>query len=94
MLRSFKITMILALIPHRTFSVGSKLRMPSIRFRYGASRDQKPAAAPARTAAAAAPSPADAVAPGVIYDFQIPQRWRRRPISDEEIAYINRGGPE
>ncbi|XP_008549585.1 alpha-ketoglutarate dehydrogenase component 4 isoform X3 [Microplitis demolitor] len=37
--------------------------------------------------------------PGVIRlptieDFQIPQRYQRRPLDDKEIAYINRGGPE
>jgi len=26
--------------------------------------------------------------------FQVPQQYRRRGLSDQEIEYINRGGPE
>ncbi|XP_076245041.1 alpha-ketoglutarate dehydrogenase component 4 isoform X2 [Calliopsis andreniformis] len=29
-----------------------------------------------------------------IQDIQLPPRYRRRPIDEKEIAYINRGGPE
>ncbi|XP_023705906.1 28S ribosomal protein S36, mitochondrial [Cryptotermes secundus] len=30
----------------------------------------------------------------VIEDYQLPLRYRRQPIDEKEIAYINRGGPE
>jgi len=29
---------------------------------------------------------------GTLEDWQLPFRYRRRPISEEEVAYINRGG--
>nr|XP_008195193.1 PREDICTED: 28S ribosomal protein S36, mitochondrial [Tribolium castaneum] len=77
---------------NRTLS-GTIARTPSIRFRYGASRDHKTATSGPTGAPLA--SPGAMPQPGeAIYDFQIPQRWRRRPLSEEEIAYINRGGPE
>lgn len=28
-----------------------------------------------------------------IEDWQLPQRYRRRPLDQQEIDYINRGGP-
>lgn len=68
--------------------------MPLIRFRYGASRDSKPATV-STTAQSVSKKPSSTSQSGEpIYDFQIPQRWRRRPISEEEIAFINRGGPD
>ncbi|XP_069683272.1 alpha-ketoglutarate dehydrogenase component 4 [Periplaneta americana] len=30
----------------------------------------------------------------VIEDYQLPLRYRRQPLDEKEIAYINRGGPE
>lgn len=68
-------------------------RTPAIRFRYGASRDQK-AATSATNVSSSQPGGSKSQPGEPIYDFQIPQRWRRRPMSEEEIAYINRGGPE
>jgi len=47
---------------------------------------------PAKQAAGAGASQASSS--GTIEDWQLPARYRRRPISEEEIAYINRGGPE
>ncbi|KAF5274044.1 hypothetical protein FQR65_LT04442 [Abscondita terminalis] len=36
--------------------------------------------------------PLEPLPPGVIYDFDLPQRFRRAPISDEEMEAINSGG--
>lgn len=33
-------------------------------------------------------------AQGTTYTTQLPARFMRQPISEEEIAYINRGGPD
>lgn len=61
-----------------------------IKFRYGISRGP-PQTTPSESSHAAA----SINQPGqVIYDFQIPTRWRRKPLSEEEIEYINRGGPD
>lgn len=34
-----------------------------------------------------------AVSRGTIEDYQLPPRYQRSPIDEEEIDYINRGGP-
>lgn len=63
-----------------------------IKFRYGLSRDHNN---PAATTSAGSSQQASINQPGqVIYDFQIPARWKRKPLSEEEIEYINRGGPD
>lgn len=63
-----------------------------IKFRYGLSRDHNN---PAATTSAGNSQQASINQPGqVIYDFQIPARWKRKPLSEEEIEYINRGGPD
>ncbi|KAK9891041.1 hypothetical protein WA026_013369 [Henosepilachna vigintioctopunctata] len=78
-------------MPSRTISLCSKLRTPLIKFRYGLSRDHKP---PAVSTAAANPKNTNVESGEAIYDFQIPARWRRKPLSEEECDYINRGGPD
>lgn len=67
------------------------MRTAAIKFRYGPSRDQhqtNQSSGQQQTATGG-----KSVSNEPIYDFQIPQRWRRRPLSEEEIAVINNGGP-
>ncbi|XP_057324535.1 alpha-ketoglutarate dehydrogenase component 4 isoform X1 [Microplitis mediator] len=74
--------------------------LPMIRFRKGGNKVTGVTATPSAGSGASVSSAKGAVTgPGVIRlptieDFQIPQRYQRRPIDDKEIAYINRGGPE
>ncbi|XP_049873264.1 uncharacterized protein LOC126371892 [Pectinophora gossypiella] len=73
-------------------------RIPVIKFRKGGT------GGPGASAAASAPSPAAASAAGAapqqtqtmstsaIPDIDLPLRYQRQPISEEEIAHINGGG--
>ncbi|XP_018574537.1 uncharacterized protein LOC108913467 [Anoplophora glabripennis] len=77
----------------RMLSLTPKLRARLIKFRYGPARDQQ-------TSSAATPASAGSIQhhqnqqPGeALWDFQIPSRWKRRPLTEEEIAVINNGGP-
>lgn len=79
------------IVPCRTLTLTAKLRNPSIRFRYGTREHQKSAPPPASSGSS---TKATQVTSEPIYDFQLPERFKRRPLSEEEIAYINRGGPE
>ncbi|XP_060803115.1 uncharacterized protein LOC132902370 [Amyelois transitella] len=76
-------------------------RVPVIRFRKG--NAGKPAGPPAgggscpvgsspAAGPAAAAQPAAAMSTSTIPDIDLPARYRRAPLSDEEIAYINGGG--
>lgn len=82
------------IVPCRTLTLTAKFRSPSIRFRYGASRGNEKAAAPVSAASSSSSGKATQASAEPIWDFQLPTRFRRRPLSEEEIAYINRGGPE
>lgn len=73
----------------RTISLCNQLRTPMIKFRYGHNIPQVSASPGNPQVAASINKPGE-----VIYDFQIPSRWRRKPLSEEEIDYINRGGPD
>lgn len=70
--------------------------MPVIKFRKGsgATSHAAPSAQtsqPAQTAAASA-QPAAAMSTSAISDIQLPLKYRRRPLSQEEIDHINGGG--
>ncbi|XP_043505181.1 28S ribosomal protein S36, mitochondrial isoform X2 [Polistes fuscatus] len=70
--------------------------VPLIRFRKGG-LNRGASAAPSATSGTA--SSRGATGPQVISlptidDIHLPARFQRRPISDKEIEYINRGGPE
>ncbi|CAH0691913.1 unnamed protein product [Spodoptera exigua] len=80
-------------------------RIPVIKFRKGglSGASRPAAAAPSAPNAASAGSPAPAAAPAQVQsaaamstsavpDVDLPLRYRRQPLSDEEIAYINGGG--
>ncbi|KAK7869270.1 hypothetical protein R5R35_000883 [Gryllus longicercus] len=42
----------------------------------------------------APPGPGKTVQKPIIEDYQLPPKYRRAPLSEQEIEYINRGGPE
>jgi len=81
-----------------------KPHVPLIKFRkssgnHAGSAPSSPAVAtaPQRVVQSATPSPArgkpNATIPlPIIEDWELPQRYRRRPIDITEIEYINRGG--
>ncbi|KAJ8930611.1 hypothetical protein NQ314_016524 [Rhamnusium bicolor] len=74
----------------RMLSVTPKVRTKLIKFRYGSSRGQQASHAqefPGKQVLASS-----SVQSGeAIWDFQIPPRWRRRPLDEDEIAVINNG---
>lgn len=74
----------------RSLSLTSKLKLPMIKFRYGSKRSQ-PSANPLPPPATASQKQVGAA--GAIYDFQLPPRYRRIPLSPEEMDYVNTGGP-
>lgn len=79
-------------ITTRSISFAPKLRARLIKFRYGAARDQPSSAAQQHTSTEAGKSVPSR--PGeAIYDFEVPAKWKRKPLSEEEIAVINNGGP-
>lgn len=81
-------------MPLRPLSLSSTLRYPSIRFRYGPARTQNQKSNESQSSIQAPSKGTQAASQEPIYDFQLPPRFRRRLLSEEEIAYINRGGPE
>ncbi|XP_017771864.1 PREDICTED: uncharacterized protein LOC108559195 [Nicrophorus vespilloides] len=86
--------MVLQMIQSRSIALGAKLRFPAIKFRYGGNKSAAPAHTIASPTASAPPAKAQAAASAAsIYDFQLPLRYKRKPIEQEEIDYINRGGP-
>ncbi|CAH1117217.1 unnamed protein product [Phaedon cochleariae] len=74
----------------RSLSFTPKLRARLIKFRYGSSRSQ-PNSTPKSQEGATQIKQAQSTEP--IWDFQIPQRFKRKPLDDQEIAVINNGGP-
>jgi len=71
---------------------GIKPHIPLIRFRYGANELVRGTTEAEAAATPAVPAPAPAP-PSVLEEWELPFRFRRQPISEEEIEYINRGGP-
>ncbi|XP_068209521.1 alpha-ketoglutarate dehydrogenase component 4-like [Palaemon carinicauda] len=75
-----------------------KPHIPMIKFRKGGISELAHGAPQPATAGAVAnptapkPSAAAAAAP-VLEEWQTPLKYRRRPITQDEIDYINRGGP-
>lgn len=85
-------------IPSRLYSIGANVRLPSIKFRHGTNMNTQSAssAAPVKVAMSDAVKTAAVGTQGAnepIWDFQLPLKYRRKPLDEEEIAYINRGGP-
>lgn len=81
-------------MPLRRLSVSSTVKCPLIKFRYGADRVQSQKSNEAQSSTQAPNKGTLSAGQEPIYDFQLPPRFRRRLLSEEEIAYINRGGPE
>uniref|UniRef100_U5ESB8 28s ribosomal protein s36 mitochondrial n=1 Tax=Corethrella appendiculata TaxID=1370023 RepID=U5ESB8_9DIPT len=67
-------------------------RIPLIKFRKGGNLTTG-ASSSHLTAAAGSSSGAKAVSGPAIEEWQLPQRYRRRPIDEAECEFINRGGP-
>ncbi|CAH0398291.1 unnamed protein product [Chilo suppressalis] len=74
-------------------------RVPMIKFRKGGAEGSGagPMTSPKPTQSAAQPQPqqsqsAAAMSTGVISDIDLPARYRRQPMSQEEIDHINGGG--
>lgn len=74
-------------------------RVPVIKFRKGLGSSHAPSASPPSAAASATAAqplaqaqPAAAMSSAPISDIDLPLRYRRRPLSQEEIDYINGGG--
>lgn len=82
--------MVMLQVSTRSLSLTSKLKLPMIKFRYGSKGSQSSASTPPP---AASTSQKHAKPGEAIYDFQLPARYRRVPLSAEEINYINSGGP-
>ncbi|XP_030759443.1 uncharacterized protein LOC115884876 [Sitophilus oryzae] len=78
----------------RNLSLTSKLGHRLIKFRYGPHRNV-PSGSGTQSAqsSAKAGSKTQGSSAEAIWDFQIPARWRRAPLSEEECAVINNGGP-
>jgi len=86
-------------------AISLKPHTPLIKFRKGsgASHPTSHASFPAAAATQFASAPStpmpklkqnEAYQMPVIEDWQLPSRFQRRPLDEEEIAYINRGGPD
>lgn len=74
----------------RSISNSPKLRSRLIKFRYGIRNDSQTS----QVITGGSPSnPKQTSSEEAIWDFQIPGRWRRKPLDEEEIAVINNGGP-
>jgi len=76
-----------------------KPHTPMIKFRVGSGAQSltghvgATSSSPTPSQAAVKQKPAAAPSSGTLEDWELPSRYRRRPISDEEVSYINRGGP-
>ncbi|KAL1513872.1 hypothetical protein ABEB36_003213 [Hypothenemus hampei] len=78
----------------RYISQTAKLGHRLIKFRYGPQRDQQQTAGGQHSSAAdGKPKIGQQASQEAIWDFQIPVRWRRAPLTEEECAVINNGGP-
>lgn len=78
-------------ISARSITLSASLfRNPSIKFRHGPFREQKSSAG---LSSGSRSSKQSSQSREVVYDFQLPMRFKRKPIDQEEMDYINRGGP-
>lgn len=75
----------------RTLSLGQPVRARLIKFRYGSTRDQAKTGAGVVSSGATSSAQTTKVSGEPIYDFQLPPRWRRRPLDEKEIEAINSG---
>lgn len=74
----------------RSISCTPKLRSRLIKFRHGIRNDHQTGQV---TTSQSSQSSTNVQSEEPIWDFQIPQRWKRKQLDDEEIAVINNGGP-
>lgn len=71
-----------------------KPHVPLIKFRKGGKVQETSAMLSPAQGPAPSASKGKIQARPVIEDYQLPAKYRRRPIDEKEIEYINRGGPE
>ncbi|XP_076260025.1 uncharacterized protein LOC143196249 [Rhynchophorus ferrugineus] len=82
-----------SLIVSRNFSLTSKLGHRLIKFRYGAHRNDANSTGSQTGQSSSKVGTQSQASTEAIWDFQLPPRWRRAPLSEEECAVINNGGP-
>jgi len=70
----------------------SKPHVPMIKFRKSANSGFQQTSASSSNVSTAQPSGSTGQMP-IMEEWQLPSRYRRKPIDAEEIAHINRGGP-
>ncbi|CAG9860334.1 unnamed protein product [Phyllotreta striolata] len=75
-------------VSRRLFSHSTTLQNRLIKFRYGASKHQQ--SSPSTPSQTAQQQQAQGAA---IWDFELPARFKRRYLDEQEIAVINNGGP-
>lgn len=83
----------LSQISYRSISCTPKLRSRLIKFRHGVRTAQAGTQEHRSTAGDQQTQLGQPQSGEPIWDFQIPARWRRKPLDEEEIAVINNGGP-
>lgn len=72
----------------RSLYCSPNLRSRLIKFRYGGRADQTGQVTTQTKTNVTHIAPEEA-----IWDFQIPQKWKRKRLDEDEIAVINNGGP-
>lgn len=78
----------LSQVSRRSISYTPTLQNRLIKFRYGASKNQ------VIPTTASKPNQTSQQAQGAaIWDFELPIRFKRRNLDEQEIAVINNGGP-
>ncbi|CAH1283649.1 unnamed protein product [Diabrotica balteata] len=79
-------------IATRSVSFTPRMSHRLIKFRYGLAKTQQ--AQPAAASKSGIQGGQQAQGQGaVLWDFELPPRFRRKAIDDSEIAVINNGGP-
>mgnify|MGYP003352714619 CR=1 FL=1 len=76
--------------------ISAPLRNPSIKFRYGSREQHQKTEIESMQSSLALENanPYAVQASEPISDYELPLKFRRVPMEDVEIDYINRGGPE
>ncbi|KAK5649007.1 hypothetical protein RI129_003899 [Pyrocoelia pectoralis] len=81
-------------IPKRCIYVSIPLRNPLIKFRYGSREQHQRIVVEETSSHTSSTSQTATQTSEPIFDYQLPLRYKRVPMEDTEIEYINRGGPD